>query len=66
MSDDQDGCERGMFLLVLANPGSPGPKAVKRLCACVCVHACTRVAVMQQTETDQQSHSTERDRDRYR
>ena len=26
-----------MFLLVPAHPGSPGPKAVKRLCACVCV-----------------------------
>jgi len=25
-----------MFLLVLAYPGSPGPKAVKRLCVCVC------------------------------
>ena len=24
-----------MFLLVLAYPGSPGPKAVKRLCVCV-------------------------------
>ena len=26
-----------MFLLVLAYPGSPGPKAVKHLCVCVCV-----------------------------
>jgi len=26
-----------MFLLVLAYPGSPGPKAVKRLCVCVSV-----------------------------
>jgi len=26
-----------MFLLVLAYPGSPGQKAVKRLCVCVCV-----------------------------
>ena len=26
-----------MFLLVLAYPGSPGHKAVKRLCVCVCV-----------------------------
>jgi len=26
-----------MFLLVPAYPGSPGPKAVKRLCVCVCV-----------------------------
>jgi len=26
------------FLLVLAYPGCPGPKAVKRLCVCVCIH----------------------------
>ena len=26
-----------MFLLVLACPGSPGQKAVKQLCVCVCV-----------------------------
>ena len=26
-----------MFLMVPAYPGSPGPKAVKRLCVCVCV-----------------------------
>jgi len=32
-----------MFLLVLAYPGSPGQRAVKRLCLCVCV--CT-VAVV--------------------
>jgi len=30
-----------MFLLVPAYPGSPGPKAVKRLCVCVCVCVCT-------------------------
>jgi len=30
-----------MFLLVPAYPGSPGQKAVKRLCACV--RACVRV-----------------------
>jgi len=29
-----------MFLLVPAYPGSPGQKAVKRLCVCVCVRAC--------------------------
>ena len=30
-----------MFLLVLAYPGSPGPRAVKRLCGvCVCVCVC--------------------------
>jgi len=26
-----------MFLLVLAHPGSPVQRAVKRLCVCVCV-----------------------------
>ena len=36
MSDDQDGYE-WVFLLVLAYPGSPGPKAIKWLCVCVCV-----------------------------
>ena len=29
-----------MFLLVPAYPGSPGQKAVKRLCVCVCVCVC--------------------------
>ena len=38
MSDDQDGCEWvNVFLLVPAYPGSPGQKAVKRLCVCACV-----------------------------
>jgi len=31
-----------MFLLVPAYPGSPGQKAVKRLCVCVCVCVCVR------------------------
>jgi len=31
-----------MFLLV---PGSPGQKAVKRLCVCVCMCACVFVCV---------------------
>ena len=35
-----------MFLLVLAYPGSPGQKAVKRLCVCVCVHVCVCVCVV--------------------
>ena len=36
-----------MFLLVPAYPGSPGEKAVKRLCACVraCVRSCMRACV---------------------
>jgi len=32
-----------MFLLVPAYPGSPGQKAVKRLCVCVCVFVCVCV-----------------------
>jgi len=35
-----------MFLLVPAYPGSPGQKAVKRLCVCVCVRACVRVIII--------------------
>jgi len=34
-----------MFHLVPAYPGSPGQKAVKRLCVCVCVRACVRACV---------------------
>jgi len=36
-----------MFLLVPADPGSPGQMAVKRLCVCVCVcvRACVRACV---------------------
>jgi len=34
-----------MFLLVPAYPGSPGQKAVKRLCVCVCVCVCMRACV---------------------
>ena len=29
----------GMFLLLPAHPGSPGQRAVKRSCVCVCVLA---------------------------
>ena len=43
MEEDDKGCPMirmgvsgRMFLLVLAYPGSPGQKAVKRLCVCVC------------------------------
>ena len=35
MSDDQNGWEWGVSLLVPAYPGSPGPMAVKWLCVCV-------------------------------
>ena len=34
-----------MFLLVPAYPGSPGQKAIKRLCVCVCVCVCVRACV---------------------
>ena len=30
----------GCTFLVLAHPGSPGKRAVKRMCVCVCVHVC--------------------------
>ena len=33
MSDEQDGCE-WVFRLVLAYLGSPGQRAVKRVCVC--------------------------------
>ena len=36
----------GFTFLVLAHPGSPGQRAVKRVlcvCVCVCVRACVRV-----------------------
>jgi len=29
----------GFTFLVLAHPGSPGQRAVKRMCVCVCVYA---------------------------
>ena len=32
----------GFTFLVPAHPGSPGQKAVKRVCVCVCVRACLR------------------------
>ena len=37
----------GFTFLVAAYPGSPGERAVKRLCVCVCVcvRACVRVCV---------------------
>ena len=33
----------GFTFLVLAHPGSPGLRAVKRLCVCVCVCVCVRI-----------------------
>ena len=35
----------GFPFLVPAHPGSPGQKAVKRVCVCVCVRACVRACV---------------------
>ena len=35
----------GFPFLVPAHPGSPGKKAVKRVCVCVCVCACVRACV---------------------
>jgi len=44
MEEDDKGCPMirmgvsgWVFLLVPAYPGSPGPKAIKRLCVCVSV-----------------------------
>ena len=38
----------GVTFLVLAHPGSPGQRAIKRVCVCVCVliiyNACTMMA----------------------
>ena len=34
--------QTGFTSLVPAHPGSPGQRAVKRLCVCVCVRACVR------------------------
>jgi len=37
----------GFTFLVAAHPGSPGQRAVKRLCVCVCAHvrACARACM---------------------
>ena len=35
----------GFTFLVLAHLGSPGKRAVKRVCVCVCVRACVRSCV---------------------
>ena len=35
----------GFTFLVPAHPGSPGQRAVKRVCVCVCVRACVCACV---------------------
>ena len=35
----------GFTFQVPAHPGSPGKRAVKRVCVCVCVCACVRACV---------------------
>ena len=35
----------GLTFLVPAHLGSPGQRAVKRMCVCVCVRACVRARV---------------------
>jgi len=35
----------GYTFLVLAHPGSPKKRAVKRVCVCVCAHCCLSVVV---------------------
>ena len=35
----------GFTSLVPAHPGSPGKRAIKRVCVCVCVFVCVRVCV---------------------
>ena len=35
----------GFTFLVPAHPGSPGKRAVKRVCVCVCVCACVYVSI---------------------
>ena len=35
--------QTGFTFLVWAHPGSPGQRAVKRVCVCVCVRVCVSV-----------------------
>jgi len=37
--------QAGFAFLVPAHPGSPGKRAVKRVCVCACVRACVCVCV---------------------
>jgi len=38
----------GFTFLVLAHPGSPGQRAVKRVCVCVCTHGMQRCSLQLQ------------------
>jgi len=46
------------FLLVIALPGSPGQRAVKRLCVCVCVWVC--VFIISECRTSKNADSWEK------
>jgi len=36
----------GFSFLVLAHPGSPGQRAIKRVCVCVCSTRCNMLSIM--------------------
>ena len=36
----------GFTFLVLAHPGSPGKRAVKRVCVCVCVSSFVHICIL--------------------
>jgi len=38
----------GFTFLVPARPGSPGKRAVKRVCVCVCMYVCDKVKYQKQ------------------
>ena len=42
----------GYTFLVLAQPGSPGKRAVKRVCVCVCLSVCLSVCLDTYIHTD--------------
>ena len=42
----------GFTFLVPAHPGSPGQRAIKRVCVCVCVRACVCAVLSASVMTD--------------
>jgi len=42
--------QSGFTFLVPAHPGSPGKRAIKRVCVCVVVYICTRVRIQLMNE----------------